>query len=119
MRGVVITGLSGDVTASLAQALKGYRQQAVPQGLPTPLDMHWKITWPTARLMTITRPITDTTYVWTAPNQAGEFKIAAMVGSQPHGESELSVTSRCHATGSVTATAGLTATATTTNDGGC
>ncbi len=36
MRGAVITGLAGDVEpASLAQALKGYRQQAVPQGLPT------------------------------------------------------------------------------------
>ncbi len=34
MRGAVITGLAGDVEpASLAQALKGYRQQAVPQGL--------------------------------------------------------------------------------------
>ena len=77
MRGAVITGLEGDVEqASLAQTLKGYRQQAVPQGLPTPLDMQWKIALSNGQNITITRPITDTTYVWSVPDQAGEFQIA-------------------------------------------
>ncbi len=89
MRGAVITGLEGDVEqASLAQTLKGYRQQAVPQGLPTPLDMQWQIALSNGQVITITRPITDTTYVWSVPDQAGEFQIAALVGSQPHGESQ-------------------------------
>ena len=112
MRGAVITGLEGDVEqASLAQALKGYRQQAVPQGLPTPLDVQWKIALSNGQTITITRPITDTTYVWTVPNQAGDFKIAALVGSQPHGESKLSVTASLSDTAAITST---TATTTTT-----
>ena len=100
LRGAVITGLEGDVEpASLAQTLKGYRQQAIPQGLPTPLDMQWKITLSNGQIMTITRPITDTTYVWSVPDQSGEFKIAALVGSQPHGESETHRHSQCHGNG--------------------
>ena len=115
MRGVVITGLEGDVEpASLAQALKGYRQQAVPQNLPTPLDVQWKIALANGQIITITRPITDTTVVWTAPKQAGEFSVSALVGSQPHGESQLSITTDLTTTASLTATAGLTATTTTT-----
>ena len=117
MRGAVITGLEGDVEqASLAQTLKGYRQQAVPQGLPTPLDMQWQIALSNGQVITITRPITDTTYVWSVPDQAGEFQIAALVGSQPHGESQLSIAAAITSTASVTATADLTATtpATTT-----
>ena len=117
MRGAVITGLEGDVEqASLAQTLKGYRQQAVPQGLPTPLDMQWQIALSNGQVITITRPITDTTYVWSVPDQAGEFQIAALVGSQPHGESQLSIAAAITSTAPVTATADLTATtpATTT-----
>ncbi|HTP07123.1 MAG TPA: NBR1-Ig-like domain-containing protein [Anaerolineae bacterium] len=115
MRGAVITGLEGDVEpASLAQALKGYRQQAVPQGLPTPFDVQWKIALSNGKTITITRPITDTTYVWTAPDQTGDLKIVALVGSQPHGESKLSITADLTATESITATAGLTTTGTTT-----
>ena len=115
MRGAVITGLAGDVEpASLAQAMKGYRQQAVPQGLPTPLDMQWKIELANGQVLTITRPITDTTYVWTVPNQTGDFKIAALVGSQPHGESKLSIAAPLTSTEFLTATADLTTTTTTT-----
>ncbi len=115
MRGVVISGLEGEVEpASLALALKGYRQQAVPQDLPTPLDVQWKITLANGQSITITRPITDTTYVWTAPDQAGDLHVSALVGSQPHGESQLSITTDLSATASLTGTAGLTATATTT-----
>jgi hypothetical protein len=115
MRGAVITGLAGDVEqASLAQALKGYRQQAVPQGLPTPFDMQWKIELANGQIITITRPITDTTYVWTVPDQAGEFKIAALVGSQPHGESKLRITAALSDTAAITATATTTTTDTVT-----
>jgi hypothetical protein len=115
MRGAVITGLEGDVEpASLAQALKGYRQQAVPQGLPTPLDVQWKIVLANGQTITITRPITDTTYVWKAPDQAGDLKIAALVGSQPHGESKLSIAAAITSTEAITATADLTTTSTTT-----
>jgi hypothetical protein len=111
MRGAVITGLEGDVEpASLAQALKGYRQQAVPEGLPTPLDVQWKITLANGQIMTITRPITDTTYVWSVPDQVGEFKIAALVGSQPRGESKLSITAALSDTAAITSTAAVTAT---------
>jgi hypothetical protein len=111
MRGALITGLAGDLEpASLAQALKGYRQQAVPQDLPTPLDVQWKIELANGQAITITRPITDTTYVWTVPNQAGEFKIAALIGSQPHGESKLSVTTSLSDTAAITATAATTTT---------
>ena len=95
MRGAVITGLAGDVEpASLAQALKGYRQQAVPQGLPNPLDLQWKIALSNGKTITITRPITDTTFIWTVPDQAGEFTVEALVGSQPHGASKMLITSR-------------------------
>jgi hypothetical protein len=121
MRGAVITGLAGDVEpASLAQALKGYRQQAVPQGLPNPLDLQWKIALSNGKTITITRPITDTTAMWTVPDQAGEFTVVALVGSQPHGTSKmmitaaLSDTTAISSTGSLTATAGLTSTTTTT-----
>ncbi len=124
MRGAVITGLAGDVEpASLAQALKGYRQQAVPQGLPNPLDLQWKIALSNGKTITITRPITDTTYVWTAPDQAGEFTVVALVGSQPHGTSKmlittsLSDTAALSTTASITATAGLTTTASITTTG--
>jgi hypothetical protein len=80
MRGAVIAGLEGDVEpASLAQALKGYRQQSVPQSLPTPLDVQWKIALANGQIITITRPITDTTVVWTAPDHPGQFTIAALV----------------------------------------
>ncbi|MFN8596578.1 MAG: hypothetical protein U0559_10410 [Anaerolineae bacterium] len=45
MRGVVITGLSGDVPPlALNQALTGYRQQSVPSDLSAALDMDWQIT---------------------------------------------------------------------------
>ena len=109
LRGAVITGLEGDVEpASLAQALKGYRQQAVPQGLPTPLDVQWQIALSNGKTITVTRPITDTTYVWTAPDQVGEFSVSAFVGSQPHGESKLRITA------SLSDTAAITSTATTT-----
>jgi hypothetical protein len=113
MRGAVITGLEGDVEpASLAQALKGYWQQAVPQELPTPLDVLWKIELANGQTLTITRPITDTTYVWTVPDQTGEFKIAALVGSQPHGESKISITAALSETAAITATATATETVT-------
>ena len=116
MRGAVITGLEGDIEpASLAQALKGYRQQAVPKGLPTPLDVQWKIALANGQTVTITRPITDTTYVLTAPDQAGTFSVSALVGAQPHGQSRLSVTTDLTSTTSITATAGLTSTTTTTD----
>ena len=121
MRGAVITGLAGDVEpASLAQALKGYRQQAVPQGLPNPLDLQWKIALSNGKTITITRPITDTTYIWTVPDQAGEFTVEALVGSQPHGASKmlittsLSDTAALSTTAAITATAGLTTTGTVT-----
>ena len=124
MRGAVITGLAGDVEpASLAQALKGYRQQAVPQGLPNPLDLQWKIALSNGQTITITRPITDTTYVWTVPEQAGEFTVEALVGAQPHGSSKmmimaaLSDTAALSSTASLTATAGLTTTAGVTATG--
>jgi hypothetical protein len=111
MRGALITGLEGDIEpASLAQALKGYRQQAVPQELPTPLDVQWKIELANGQVVTITRPITDTTYVWTVPNQAGDFKIAALIGSQPHGESKLSITTALSETAAITSTAAITTT---------
>jgi hypothetical protein len=121
MRGAVITGLAGDVEpASLAQALKGYRQQAVPQGLPNPLDLQWKIALSNGKTITITRPITDTTYVWTAPDQAGAFTVVALVGSQPHGSSKMVITATLSdtvalsSTAAITATAGLTTTASVT-----
>jgi hypothetical protein len=124
MRGAVITGLAGDVEpASLAQALKGYRQQAVPQGLPNPLDLQWKIALSNGKTVTITRPITDTTYVWTVPDQAGEFTVEALVGSQPHGSTKMMVTTSLSdtvalsSTASITATAGLTSTASITTTG--
>ncbi len=124
MRGAVIIGLAGDVEpASLAQALKGYRQQAVPQGLPNPLDLQWKIALSNGKTITITRPITDTTYVWTAPEQAGEFTVVALVGSQPHGASKMVITTALSetvalsSTASITATAGLTTTASVTATG--
>lgn len=115
MRGAVITGLSGDVEpASLAQTLKGYRQQAVPQDLPTPLDMEWKITLANGQAITITRPITDTTYVWTAPNQAGDVKVVALVGSQPHGENKVLVSVSLSETVALTSTTTTTTTVTAT-----
>jgi hypothetical protein len=115
MRGAVITGLEGDIEpASLAQAMKGYRQQAVPQDLPTPLDVQWKIALANGQTITITRPITDTTYVWTVPDQVGGFKIAALVGSQPHGESKLSITAALSETAAITSTASVTATSAVT-----
>lgn len=124
MRGAVITGLAGDVEpASLAQALKGYRQQAVPQGLPNPLDLQWKIALSNGKTITITRPITDTTYVWTVPDQAGEFTVVALVGSQSHGTSKmmittaLSDTAALSSTASITATTGVTATASVSTTG--
>jgi hypothetical protein len=115
MRGAVITGLEGDIEpASLAQAMKGYRQQAVPQDLPTPLDVQWKIALANGQSITVTRPITDTTYVWTVPDQVGDFKIAALVGSQPHGESKLSITAALSETAAISATASVTATSAVT-----
>jgi hypothetical protein len=116
MRDAVITGLEGDIEpASLAQAMKGYRQQAVPQNLPTPLDVQWKIALANGQIITITRPITDTTYVWTAPAEAGDFKISALVGSQPHGESKLTVTAALSDTTAISATATTTDTLTATS----
>jgi hypothetical protein len=107
--------LEGDIEpTSLAQALQGYRQQAVPQELPTPFDLQWKIELANGQVITITRPITDTTYVWTVPNQAGEFKIAALVGSQPHGEGRLSITAALSDTAALSSTASLTTTASVT-----
>ena len=120
MRGAIINGLEGDVEpASLTQALKGYRQQAVPQNLPNPLDVQWKITLANGEVLTITRPITDTTYVWMPPAQAGNFTIQALVGAQPHGQttSELVTTvgsETVSATDTVTATATPTGTVTAT-----
>ena len=111
MRGAIVNGLEGDVEpASLAQVLKGYRQQAVPQNLPSPLDMQWKITLANGEVLTITRPITDTTYVWTPPAQAGNFTIQALVGAQPHGETKAELV-----TTPISETVALTTTGTTTN----
>ncbi len=115
MRGAVIAGLEGEVEpASLAQALKGFRQQAVPQNLPNPLDMQWRIKLAAGKTVTITRPITDTTYVWTAPTQAGDFTVAALVGSQPHGEGKMTISEVLSDTTDITSTVSTTSTSTIT-----
>ncbi len=60
--------------------------------MPNPLDLQWKIALANGQTITITRPITDTTYVWTVPDQAGEFTVEALVGAQPHGSSKMMIT---------------------------
>jgi hypothetical protein len=86
----------------------------VPQNLPTPLDVQWKIALSTGKTITITRPITDTTFVWTAPDQVGDFKVAALVGSQLHGESKLRISPALSDTLALTSTATVTTTSAVT-----
>ncbi len=116
MRGVVITGLEGDVEpVSLASALIGYRQQSVPQDLPSPLDMRWEIMLANGKVVSTTRPITDTTFVWTAPDVAGPLSIKALVGSQLHGSSQLEIASSISDTLALSSTATTTATLSSTS----
>ena len=117
MRGVVITGLSGDVLPlALNQALTGYRQQSVPSDLSAALDMDWQITAGSKELLKTARPITDTTIVWTAPAEPGTYNIAAMIGTQSKGTGSIVVSagSPVTATAATTDTTSVTASSTTT-----
>ena len=109
MRGVVISGLSGDVLPmALKQALTGYRQQAVPHDLSSDLNMDWKITGNGQAVLNTARPITDTSIVWTVPNEAGSYNIVAMIGTQSKGQSAIVVASNGSEPISATAAAATT-----------
>jgi len=119
MRGVVISGLSGDVLPNaLNQALTGYRQQAVPANLSSELNMDWKIAGNGQTVLNSTRPITDTTIVWKAPTATGTYSIAAMIGTQSKGQGQIivsgGVSETLSATAGVSDTSALTATVTPT-----
>ncbi|MBI5564871.1 MAG: hypothetical protein HY870_08250 [Chloroflexi bacterium] len=119
MRGVVISGLSGDVLPNaLSQALTGFRQQAVPGNLSSELNMDWKIAGNGQTVLNSTRPITDTTIVWKAPTEPGTYNIAAMIGTQSKGQGQIivsgSVSETLSATAGVSATGALTTTVTPT-----
>ena len=120
MRGVEITGIEGEVEpASLTSVLIGYRQQSVPQGLPSPLDMRWEITLTDGKVVSMTRPITDTTFVWTTPNLTGTIAVKALVGSQPHGTGQIDILSPISETAELTSTSSTTSTVTTTASVSC
>lgn len=119
MRGVVISGLSGDVLPNaLNQALTGYRQQAVPTNLSAELNMDWQITGNGQAVLNSTRPITDTTIVWKAPAEPGTYSIAAMIGTQSKGQGQIivsgTVSESLSATAGVSATVAVTTTTTPT-----
>jgi hypothetical protein len=111
MRGVVISGLSGDVLPlALNQALTGYRQQSVPSDLPSALDMQWTVSSSTGKeVLKSQRPITDTTIAFAAPNEPGTYNIVAMIGTQSKGSGVMLVAK------AVTTTAEITSTTTTTD----
>jgi hypothetical protein len=113
MRGVVISGLAGDVLPNaLNQALTGFRQQAVPDNLSSELNMDWKITGSGKTVLNSARPITDTTIVWTAPTEPGSYNIAALIGTQSKGQGAIIVSGSVSDT--LSATAGVSVTGTTT-----
>ena len=122
MRGVVISGLSGDVLPNaLNQALTGYRQQAVPDNLSSDLNMDWKITSNGKTTLDTARPITDTSITWTAPNEAGLYNIAAMIGTQSKGQGAIIVSTgeTLTTTGTTTDTVASSTTPTTTVSAAC
>lgn len=91
LRGVVITGLSGDVLPlALNRVLTGYRQQAVPADLSAALDVSWIISADGAEVLKSSRPITDTTIEWAAP-KAGTYNVTAMIGTQNKGSGVIQV----------------------------
>lgn len=116
LRGVVITGLSGDVLPlALNQALTGYRQQAVPTNLSTALDMTWVFSANGKEVTRATRPITDTTLIWTAPDEPGTYNVMAMIGTQSKGSGTIVVSSRVTDTiTDTTVTAGIAGSSTIT-----
>lgn len=108
MRGVVISGLNGDVLpVALKQALTGYRQQAVPHDLSADLNTDWRITGNGQEVLAQARPITDTTIVWTAPTEAGTYNVVAMIGTQSKGQGEIIVAANVSDTIASTLTAAL------------
>lgn len=116
LRGVVVTGLSGDVLPmALNQAMTGYRQQSVPSDLPAALDMDWLVSSSSGKqVLKTNRPITDTTIVWTAPYTEGKYNIAAMIGSQSKGTGLIMVANPVSDTAALTTTVAATSTTATT-----
>ncbi|HEY4721909.1 MAG TPA: NBR1-Ig-like domain-containing protein, partial [Anaerolineae bacterium] len=114
LRGVVISSLPKEgVPADFAGVLTGYRQQSVSANEPTGIEVAWLVTSSDGKqILKTTRPVTDTTITFTAPTDAGSYKVVASIGADNRGSSLINVASSVTTTVATTTTTALgTATA--------
>ena len=122
LRGVVISSLPQEgVPADFVGVLTGYRQQSVSANEPPGIEVAWLVASPNGKqVLKTTRPVTDTTIMFTAPADAGSYNVVASIGPANLGSTLLNVASSVTAGGVTTttttpgSTAVLTATAGTT-----
>lgn len=92
LRGVTIRGLTDPHEPGMWTAIEQYQAQALA-ALPAQLQVKWTVRGPDgAHLSGGTSTLTDTTFVWTAPQNAGRFTIAAALpNSATRGETTVNV----------------------------
>ncbi len=92
LRGVTIKGLTDLYEPGMWTAIEQYQTQALA-ALPAQLQVKWTVRGPDGtHLSGGTSALTDTTFVWTAPQNAGRFTIAAaLLNSATRGETIVNV----------------------------
>jgi hypothetical protein len=84
LAGVALEGLwSGAPNSQTWQLLQGYRQSALPGVEAEPIWV-WQVTaadTPAEPLKVETRPITEISYAWTAPDTSGEYQVTVALST--------------------------------------
>jgi hypothetical protein len=91
-RGIVLTGLTDDGIANdFAQVLTGYRQQSVDSQPPSGVQVTWSINSSTGPIFSETKPITDSSVIWTAASEPGTYNVLAAVQSISKGTGVINI----------------------------